>query len=393
MKNSEYIEKFCTGCGLCHSVQGTPMEIIERGFPNASVAGEEDSPLFRQVCPVFYYEDACRYDVWGRTEQAVVGYSSNPKLRYQASSGGALTELCIQLLADQRVDGIIHTTFDSSSPTKTTSCISYTPEELKERCGSRYSISTPLENIMQMMKEGERYAFVGKPCDVMALRRYMSVSLELKEKIPYLLSFFCAGEPSVDAQKRLLERMGCSVEGCQRLTYRGNGWPGYTTAVDKDGKVGRLEYKVAWGEYLGRDLRNICRFCMDGIGEAADIACADFWYLDQEGKPDFSEHEGRNIIIARTAQGVNLLKASLDSGRIVNEQDYTGHMDEFHLYQPHQYKRKGTMQSMIFAMKLCGRSTPRYHRSYLRQFASHASGKDKLRYFLGIIKRVLKKQI
>ncbi len=35
----------------------------------------------------------------------------------------------------------------------------------------------------------------------------------------------------------------------------------------------------------------------DGIGEMADVACGDAWYLTESGQADFSEHAGRNVIL------------------------------------------------------------------------------------------------
>lgn len=207
----------------------------------------------------------------------------------------------------------------------------------------------------------------------------------------YLLSFFCAGEPSVNAQDELLKKMGTSRQGCDTLVYRGNGWPGFTTVNTKDGRELKMEYKVAWGQYLGRDIRYICRFCMDGTGELADIVCADFWQLDNNNHPDFSEHEGRNIIIARNELGKQLLDATVKSGRINVEEDFTTKIDsEFYLYQPAQLKRKGTMKTTITAMKLCRRDTPKYSKSFLNKYASHVDLKVKFDFFIGIIKRVIK---
>ena len=369
------------------------MEIERNGFPVAIVEEKSDTDFFEQVCPVFYYNNKCQQNIWGNIEKAVIGYSSNKKIRHKASSGGALTEICIYMLEKKLVDGIIHTTYDEENPTKTISCISYTKEEVQSRCGSRYSISTPLLDIFQIIDKEKKYAFVGKPCDVMALRNFLNMNHMWQEKIPYLLSFFCAGEPSVNAQEKLLQKMGCHIEDCEKLTYRGEGWPGYTTIVKKDGSISKLEYKVAWGQYLGRDLRTICRFCMDGTGDAADIVCADFWYLDENGNPEFVEHDGRNIIIARTLSGTQVLEDAINEGNLICESNFTDNMDEFYKYQPHQYKRKGTMKSMIYAMRICGHATPAYSKSYLNEYSKHVSAKIKMRYFFGIMKRVIKGSI
>ncbi len=394
MKKHEYINAYCTGCGLCHSVNGTSIHEIEKGFPNAEVQEGENISFFENTCPVFYYTGECKHDVWGIVEKALTGYSSDKEVRFKAASGGALTELCSYLLESGQVDGVLHTTYDPQDQTKNLSCISRTREELVERCGSRYSISVPLSDLTNLLEAGKRYAFVGKPCDVMALRRYLEYQKEMAEQIVCLLSFFCAGEPSDDAQTELLSSMGCKREDCASITYRGNGWPGYTTVVKKDGTKLTMEYKDAWGKHLGRDLRNICRFCMDGTGDAADLVCADFWQLDETGYPDFSEHEGRNIVIARTKYGRQVLDAAVEAGNLTVEEDFTDKMEtEFHKYQPAQYRRKGTMGSMIAGMKLCGKSTPEYSKEYLKTYGAHVGTKEKMRYFLGIVKRVIRKRI
>ena len=75
----------------------------------------------------------------------------------------------------------------------------------------------------------------------MALRRGIGVNSELGKRIPYLLSFFCAGEPSVNAQNNLLKAIGTTKEKFSTITYRGNGWPGMTTVTERDGNVLKME--------------------------------------------------------------------------------------------------------------------------------------------------------
>ena len=386
----QYIESYCSGCGLCHYIYGSELKEDSRGFPIVN-CGNKD---LNKLCPVFFYEGEAHHDVWGTIKKAIVGYSSDESVRFRAASGGALTEMCIYLLESKKVTGILHTCLDPVDQTKTISCVSYTAEEVRSRCGSRYSISVPLYNLKDLIKPGETYAFVGKPCDVMALRRGMELDPSLGGKILYLLSFFCAGEPSVNAQNALLKAIGTNREKFAGITYRGNGWPGFTTVVEKDGTCLKMEYKTAWGKHLGRDIRNLCRFCLDGTGELADVVCADFWYLQQDGTPDFSEHEGRSIAIARTENGVETLTGLVDSGHFIVEEDFTSRIDtEFQLYQPAQFKRKGTMGSMIHAMRLCGKQAPNYSNSYLKRYGAHLGWKVKIKFFFGTIKRIVKGRI
>ena len=59
--------------------------------------------------------------------------------------------------------------------------------------GSRYSISSPLANIKELIKDGEKYAFIGKPCDVLALRNYSKINSDMDKAIIFYLSFFLRG--------------------------------------------------------------------------------------------------------------------------------------------------------------------------------------------------------
>ena len=133
----------------------------------------------------------------------------------------------------------------------------------------------------------KKYAFIGKPCDVTVLKNFQKLNPIIAEMIPITMSFFCAGLPRIDAQKKLLEEMGCNGRVVS-LRYRGNGWPGYATVNLENGKQCKMDYNTSWGKILGRDIMKMCRFCLDGIGEMADIACCDVWYLTEDNKPNFT---------------------------------------------------------------------------------------------------------
>lgn len=391
--DSKYYQTFCTGCGLCHAIYNYDLFVDKKGFPTVSVDTKSNLDELNRLCPSFFYSKDLNQDFWGIINHAYVGYSSDKQIRYKASSGGAITEICIYLIESGLVDGILHTTADPDDETKTISSISYTPEEIISKCGSRYSISVPLCHINDLIDKNKRYAFVGKPCDVMALRRAMDSELYLKYCFPYLISFFCAGEPSVDAQNELINAIGSKKKNIKTIRYRGYGWPGHTTVIENNGNVLEMEYINAWGKYLGRDIRNACRFCIDGTGDAADIVCADFWYLEN-GKPSFTEHDGRNLIIARTDVGSDIVHNVINNGQLIIEEDFSSKIDkELHFYQPGQFLRKCTIDSMIKAMSVCGKITPSYNRKYTRKIAKRIGLKVKLRYFFGTLKRILNKSI
>ncbi len=257
--------------------------------------------------------------------------------------------------------------------------------------GSRYSISQPLKEITQLIKENERYCFIGKPCDVQALKAYMAIEPGVRDAIPITLSFFCAGMPSENAQIKLLEKLGCGVDECISLKYRGDGWPGYTVARKKDGYESKITYGESWRQILGRDVRKCCRFCLDGIGNFADIACGDCWNL-KEGKIDFSESDGINVVFARSELGKQLLKEAV-ANNYIHLEEYKNKMQDLRVSQYYQYDRKATMLSMISAMKMFAKPVPIYPSKTLKGFARNVSPYKRLRRYFGTIKRLFQNKL
>lgn len=377
-------EKYCTGCGLCKALNKCELITDEKGFYHPT----QPADILNKVCPVSGVHTMklnCN-DIWGRSNAVYLGWSNDPLLREKASSGGVISEIVRYLINSKKIDSVIHIGVDQLIPTKTKVFFSRTPEEAVSHCGSRYCISSPLSELDKLEK-GKKYAFIGKPCDVVALRNYMELNPEYKKKIRYLLSFFCMGLPSDDAQKKLLEKLDC-VE-CKSLNYRGNGWPGFATAIDKNGKKHQITYDESWGKILGRDLMPACRFCIDGIGEMADISCGDAWYLTSDNKPDFTEHDGRNVIFARTAVGNELLQ-EMKKRDIITLEEYKEYKKELPLIQSSQWNRRREMRDRILAMKLFFRECPSYNTQLLKFYSSSLSVKRRIAIILGTGKRIIK---
>lgn len=391
MGSANLYKEYCTGCGLCHSVYGVELVPDEKDFLSPEIS-EDNIDKFKKICPcggAATYEMSDK-NIWGKQENVYLGWSSDSDIRRKASSGGVLTSLCIYLLKHGLVSGIIQTVGDNVYGTKTV--VSRTEEDVLKCMGSRYSVSAPLYDIKQLVKENEVYAFVGKPCDVSALRMYLKEDAGLSKQIAYMFSFFCAGTPSGKAQKMLLKELGCNNRSeCVSLQYRGNGWPGYATAVKKDGSESKMSYNDSWGKILGRDVRKICRFCMDGIGEMADISCGDAWYLDDNNMPDFTENEGRNVIFARNAKGLELLKKAITDGVVIAE-EYE-ECEELKYIQKYQYERRSTMHAMIRGLRICWAPSPMYSNNLMKSYRRNVPIKLRTKRTLGIIKRFIKGKI
>jgi len=383
---------YCTGCGLCKSVLNTKFVQDEKGYPYP-LLNDTDKDFCEKVCPVSGQAFSLQDDIiWGKNECVYLSWSTDDKVRNDASSGGVLTALSCYLLDEGVVDGIIHTKVSDDSPIHTMTVVSNCAEDTKACMGSRYTVSSPLSSILEVLDWDRKYAFVGKPCDVSALRMYMQHNKEVKECIKYLFSFFCAGMPSISANQTLLSRLGCDERSCDKLMYRGNGWPGYTTTIHNDSTVQMMTYDQSWGHILGRDIRKSCRFCMDGIGEMADISCGDAWFLTDDMKPNFTENAGRNVVFTRTKEGEYLFREAVKKGYICSKV-YDNYEQELKYSQYFQKERKETMAPMILALKICGKTIPAYDMSKLCQFSRNVPLKLKAKRFLGTLKRIAKGKI
>ncbi len=386
--------EYCIGCGLCKSELHTEMEKTEKGFLKPVFRKDErEKEFLENVCPLNGAKDIdkTRISVWDKKRGVYAGWATEQSIRKQASSGGVLTVLSIFLLESKLVDAVIHVVADEKNPTATKCQVSTTREQIIAGCGSRYSISSPWLSLSSCIEKDKKYAAIGKPCDITALRNLKRFDMRY-ENIIYLLSFFCAGLPSAQANEKLLEKLGCGKEKCVSLTYRGNGWPGYATAVDEEGKSHQMEYSMAWGGILGRDVHPYCRMCIDGIGASADISCGDGWYVSADGnEPDFSEREGRNVVFTRTEAGEELYQKAVAAG-VIQSEDWED-IGQLRIIQKYQYTRRATMSAKLKAYRIFGRTVPKYDKKTLKEYAKGISTKEKLRVFLGTGKRILQKKI
>ena len=395
MKEEKYYHDYCAGCGLCCEVaEGASMKMEEDGFYYPDKFSKDVLEVCRRVCPVNgrELEDMSRSEIWGGYKGKYLGWSTDKDIRYMASSGGVLTALCKYILEKKLADGIIQ--FAQSRENVTLGKVSCTTDvqELIDRCGSRYCSSMPFSGLKRFLEDDKHYVFVGKPCDIRILHNYIEDHKELKDKFVYTLSFFCAGAPSEKANLSLLKKLNCPDKSqCTKLQYRGNGWPGYATAWSEQGETGRIDYRSCWRDTLGRDIRRMCRFCVDGVGELADVSCGDAWYLLPDGEPDCSEHEGRNFIFSRSDKGDSLVKEAFKAGYIFIDDNAS--LEKLRQAQKYQFMRKAAMKHRLRGLKAAFRKAPAYPSNFFDEYDRMIDNNKKLHIFYGTWKRVMQGKI
>jgi coenzyme F420 hydrogenase subunit beta len=389
----------CAGCGGCAAIapDAISMAMSPTGYlrpvQTAEVTSDQDRAI-AAICPGLgqTVEAAGRTDdvLWGPYVEMLTGWSTDSDLRHTGSSGAGLSAVLVHLLKSGQVDAVLQITADPAHVAGNITTISRSVEEVKTSAGSRYAPSTPLAGIAPLLDGSETFAFVGKPCDVAALRALSKIDARVDQRFPVMVSFFCAGVPSIKGGEAVIEALGAPFDQVTSFRYRGMGWPGHATATLKDGTSNSMTYADSWGDILSSKVQHRCKVCADGTGKAADIVCADAWHCDENGYPLFEEEDGISLIVARTAKG----KSIIDSARDAKDLE-TAPFDISTLpaIQVGQNGRRRALQARLLGLRLTGRAVPKYKGLKVGQAAKLNTLKGNFKNFAGMVQRVVKGRI
>lgn len=349
----KYYSEYCTGCGLCENAENVSFTKHD-GFPFPTELTKKQVDFCEKVCPVngINYNRRVDNKLWGPDFGVYKGWSLDNEIRYKAASGGVITALSCFLVESGECDGIIQIGVSQRDACELQLYVNTERHKIIECSSSRYITGVTYRELLQLIDYSKKYAVIGKPCDIEALINYMDSNSELRKCVKYTLTFFCAGAPSRNATINLSKQLGIQENEIKSVRYRGNGWPGKATVVSKKGVQKSMEYIESWNKILGRDIRKMCKFCVNGVGMFADISCGDLWNLDENHKPIFSENEGQNIVFARSNAGQELLKRAQEKGYIYLE-NYT-EMESLKYVQPNHFTMQTTMIGKIVGLKIGG---------------------------------------
>ncbi|SDY33259.1 coenzyme F420 hydrogenase subunit beta [Jannaschia faecimaris] len=386
----------CAGCGGCSGVfpEAISMRMDDGGFLRPA----QIAPLpvgadtrIEAFCPGLGQSvDAVgRSDdrMWGPYRQAWSGWSTNADQRHRGASGGALTAILTHLLRAGVVQAVVQNAPDARNPLANRTVLTEDPACFATTAGSRYAPSAPLDALPDILADGRRVAFVGKPCDAAALAAIRAKDPAVARAIPVILSFFCAGVPSAKGAQGILEALEVSEADVVAFRYRGKGWPGRATATLTDGSERSMSYRDSWGDILSKHVQHRCKICADGTGMAADLVCADAWQVDSQGYPMFEEEDGISLVMARTILGEQIALGAQAAGRLALD-DFD--MKTLQALQPGQRDRRRGLRARLAALRLLGRPVPDYRGLHLKAVSRQNGLRRNIRNFMGTLKRALR---
>lgn len=332
----------CVGCGLCASVLETEkckMRLNANGFYEPVVMKPllpSEAQMVKRLCPGVHVEAEGHHGVWGHMLSICEAWASDADVRHRAASGGVVTSLAVCVLENQLVDAVLQVGVRNDSYLYNELQISRTKEDVLRNAQSRYAPALTLYRIKDIFDcSTDSFAFIGKPCDIAAMKNLEREFPQYAGRVKYYISIFCAGMPSYNATVKAWQQSGHTDEPVS-LKYRGDGWPGNFVATFKDGTSFQLSYNESWGNILGKHVGFRCKICPDGIGMLADIAIGDSWNT-KDGYPDFTECDGRCFCMVRTSAGDSLMKAAHANGYIEKK---ALEIENIKQQQTYQFKRR-----------------------------------------------------
>jgi coenzyme F420 hydrogenase subunit beta len=359
------------GCGLCQSIAGADRVRMrmngERGERPMAIEPLDELTMaaINVACPGIHCEGVSTepnephptvHPIWGPTIAMATGHAADEQVRFHASSGGALSALSLHLLASREVDFILHVAASHAAPVRSVAQLSFDAAQVMDASGSRYGPAAPLIDFKAVLDRGRPFAFIGKPCDISAIRNYARLDPRVDELLRYTLNFFCGGVSEFRKTMDYVRKVGLGESDVSYLRYRGDGCPGPMVLKSHAGQAFKFDYNEMWEDESRWQLQFRCKICPDSIGERADVTVADVW---PGGKPD-TEGLGFNGFIARTARGARLLEAAVRSGALKTTEDLD--FDGLELAQGSHARRKQGLASRLRAMQEAGMLIPNFER-------------------------------
>ncbi|MBN1918650.1 MAG: Coenzyme F420 hydrogenase/dehydrogenase, beta subunit C-terminal domain [Verrucomicrobia bacterium] len=360
----------CLGCGACVGVCRSgalwfPDELgdcVPRRRRGSLSDGDEwaylgcpgrdvDFPTLNQFC----FGGQPPNPMLGHWRSLWVGYSGDPAVRRAGASGGVLTTIGLSLLEQKLVDGVIALGPDPERPYRSKPVIARTPDELKACAQSKYTVHPVLRVLAELRRtpDAERYAFVGLPCQIHAVRKLQAAGNPEVRKITWVLGSYCGNILQFGAVHNFLKLYG--IDDLSRvvdLQYRAGEWPGKMRVALDDGRV--FEMPKFYANYLiPFYILPRCLTCTDLAAEFADISGGDAWapVYEERGK-------GYSLIVARSDKGQRLIETLLEQKRLEAEPITEGEAMDAHAHML-DFKKRGAF-IRLWRRRRHGKAAPEY---------------------------------
>lgn len=303
---------FCVGCGGCAAIDsGINMRFSDTGV-YVPIISEVTNPKIDEVCPFSNkgpHENELAKPSLGKSDEDKLGtyltlkagYDLHEPSRLNSSSGGGASWILKQLFDEGHIDKVIHIKESQEQGKLFKYSVSNSIEEINQGAKTRY-YPIEISEVFDFVKRNSgKYAFVGVPCFVKAVKRLALIDQDFADKLKFTISIFCGHLKSAAFGESLAWQLGVKPDNIQKIDFRHKilSAPANNYGIEVTDRESKVHISPMQG-LLGKDWGmgafrlKACDFCDDIVGEVADVSFGDAW-LDKYK----SDSKGTNLIIIR----------------------------------------------------------------------------------------------
>lgn len=259
----------------------------------------------------------------GYFKSLYAGHVNEGEYRENASSGGMGTWIFKELFEKKLIDGVIHVKEnpDKNSPIMFQYDLSRSIDEIKAGSKTKY-YPVELSKVLKIVREVPgRYAIVGIPSFIMAVRLLAEKDDTIKDRIKYTVGLICGHQKSSKFAEAIAWQVGIKPGNLKHINFRKKllDKPANNYGVEVTGVIDGKEVTIVkptkellgqnWGQ--GYFKTKASDFTDDVMNETADITLGDAWL------PEYTkDSKGNNVIIVRNPVIDDLIREGIESGRL-----------------------------------------------------------------------------
>ena len=310
----------CMGCGACAVV--CPVNAIEIVRSHTYLAKVNNSKcnscqLCLTVCPVIRSSKSMMKDVStlesliGSYRKVLLAKSTSRQMKDRGSSGGVVTTLLVSAYEQKIIDGALLVVTDNCAPPQY--FLATAKNQIVRGLGSKYLIFPYSKGLKLFSQMNGKYAVVGLPCQIKALRKIMNLDRAMKDKIVLLVGLFCGRGIDLNSSNFMMKILGKrgNIIGSVR---EGNSQSSGILRVFLSRGQEIREYSIpfeTWAKYTLPSfffMPAACLYCTDHTAEEADISFGDAWHIKND--------DNKSLMIVRTKGGEAVLDKAVESGSL-----------------------------------------------------------------------------
>ena len=318
----------CCGCGACMNIcpkKAITLEEDEYGFIHPKIDKSKciDCKLCEKVC---LYKSAIELE---NPKTCYAGSTDNEKICRNSASGGIFYTIALDCIKKNFICYGSYMNFKNSKPIVEHIRIE-SESDLVKLQGSKYvqsDISKVYNKIKEDLLNNKKVLFSGTPCQVQAVRMYLSnIKAENIEKF-YTIDIICHGVPPIEFFSKYIDSLYKNYEKVNfKFRDKTEGWGLMASITLKKGnkEIKKRVYPKTssyYHSFLNMDIyRESCYNCKFATKKrTGDITVGDYWGIEKLHPEYLKENGGKlniqngvSCILINTEKGFELFNQSSD---------------------------------------------------------------------------------